>query len=146
MKWLVYPLIAFIGACGDEHSKPDCDKTDRDGIYRATSTYTGGSCGALDTFYVWLDQGNETTDGCITTYEEWSNKECTLQRNLTCTFFVYDTGNGSGTTVTADWSQLSTQQDDNGELIYGNASLVQQGANGFSCSGSYFFNYTRVNR
>ena len=147
MKSLVCALVVLLASCGgDEHSKPDCAKTDRDGTYRVTSSYNGGSCGALDTFYVYLDSGSDVTNGCITTYEEWSNEDCTLQRSLSCTFFVTDSGTGTSSTVTANWSQISTQQDDEGNTLYGNASLNQQGSGGFSCTGTYFLNYTRVSR
>jgi len=147
MKRLVCTLFVLLISCGgDEHSKPDCDKEDRDGTYRVTTTYNGGSCGDLGTFYVQFSKGADTTYDCIVNYEEWTNDDCTLQRNLTCTVLVHDSGTGTTSTVTVDWNQTSTQQDDSGGVFYANVSMTQRGGSGFNCSGTYFFTYTRVSR
>ena len=145
MRNLVCVLVLLI-SCGNDHSKPDCDKTDRDGTYRVTTTYNGGSCGDLGSFYVQFKEGTDTTYDCVTNYEEWSNDDCTLQRNLTCMVMVYDSGNGTTSTVTVDWNQTSTQQDDDGRVFYANVSMSEHGNNGFNCSGTYFFTYTRVSQ
>ncbi len=68
---------------GTPNAPTSCKQADRAGTYKVTYVKQSGTCGAIDPIVA--STSTPPAVGCVIASERWSDNDCTLDRDLTCT-------------------------------------------------------------
>jgi hypothetical protein len=135
----ILACLAVITAysCGSVECSPEGQ--DRTGIYLVESKTISGNCGDMDSSLVNLSTVSATSTGgdCTIDFELWSDDECKVEREATCTFPSDD--------LTATFLIISEQENDAGSRLTGTMTTTMRSIStgNFECSGTYEMRYTR---
>lgn len=112
MLFLFTSVAWQAASCGSK-----CSKSDRTGTYMFHQSEISGSCGQIgDTVQTLTNSEPEQQTGCSVTFERWSDNDCKLERNVTCT----DSPNNQRIVGAG----VSTQQDASGETLTGTLTMT----------------------
>jgi hypothetical protein len=127
MKGILIIAAAVVAqGCGG----PECSKSDRTGTYLIhQDEMSGGTCGPIPDKLERI--GGEPAAGCVITFEQWSADECKLERSIVCT--------SSKDNIKLESTAITNQQDDDGSLLSGTASMTLRtlSTDAFLCSSTY---------
>lgn len=135
MRTTAATAAVLLTACGGD---PECSKKDRNGTYLLEAETVSGSCGAQDSTLVNLSSGEEPAGGGCTIHNEgWSDDECSLTRDFTCSFPADD--------LVVRYLAVTNQDDDEGALLDGTMSITARyiSTGALICSGTYSVTMTR---
>lgn len=148
MRRIVGAGAALLIACAAD-SQPDtrptsCEKTQRSGTYMMTyAEQSGGTCGAMPSGLVRFDPNAPAGDGCMVQSEAWSEGDCTLERDVTCTgTYASPTQYGGKGAFTNHMTAVTRQVTADGSRIEGTITMRIELSSG-ACSSTYAVVATR---
>lgn len=121
----------FMFACGggDNDESFTCSKNDRTGTYLLSMVERNGDCGPVPDTVGRLDNA-DAQGNCEILEEVWEDNFCTLTRSIKCI--------DEPTGYIVEGTAITTQQDDNGDLLTGvNTSSVRDSSGNLLCVSSY---------
>jgi hypothetical protein len=125
MRFTVVLLAVLSAACVADPAPKSCRKEDRVGAYLTSFDLVSGNCGPIRSQLIRLT-GDDGVDGCVVESETWSENDCKLEREVTCT------SEGSSRLVA-----VTRQTTEDGSRIEGVYSIWVSLSDGSYCSGTY---------
>ena len=126
-------LFLVVGCAPERDGLPACNRSDRTGTYLVEYIELSGTCGPLPDELAQFENGRNISDGttapvCTDQTRTWSDDECTIAADYTCT--------------TADavfsWETTTEQLTSNGSELAGTGSVRRTELDGtVVCSGTY---------
>lgn len=120
-------VVGCSGGSGSSAAPSSCDRNARVGTYRLTYVEQSGSCGPIDSVLVSFntDPGSAAGGGCVLNSERWSENDCKLERDVSCS-----TPSGPVRTVAVTRAETA-----NGSELSGTATFTLGGR--YPCTGTY---------